>query len=208
DTNRNHRTVVEVAAPSKSQGWFFHAHTGLERCVRLVFRVGRNTFKKTDLAPRLGIRPLNELAGLDVYGDEERVQVANRKGPWQEVAILAHRLNEIDTPAFRKFLAEAAISFQTNLKRLRTKPEDVMPWKVNGERWHLGEKGFPPGKRVQWDRSLLPRLLALVHELEPNVEVRWDVRDSITVRVPGASRAWASLRTKNPDALETRFLGR
>src|SRR5262249_8432386 len=91
DTNWNHRSVVEIAAPSKSQGWFFHAHTALERMVRLVFRVGRNTFKQADLIQQLGIRPLNELAGLEVYGDEERVQVANRKGPWQEVAILAYQ---------------------------------------------------------------------------------------------------------------------
>ena len=55
---------------------------------------------------------------------------------------------------------------------MQTKPEDVMPWKVNGERWHLGEKGFPPGKKVQWDRALLPRLLELVREVEPDVEVQ------------------------------------
>ena len=60
--------------------------------------------------------------------------------------MLAHRLSEIDTPAFREFLQEAAASFQHNLKRLQTKPEDVMPWKVNGERWHLGDKGFPAGQ--------------------------------------------------------------
>ena len=45
--------------------------------------------------------------------------------------------------------------------RMNTKPEDVMPWKVNGERWHLGEKGFPLGRKLQWDRAILPRLLDL-----------------------------------------------
>ncbi len=44
-----------------------------------------------------------------------------------------------------------------------------MPWKVNGERWHLGDKGFPPGKKVRWDRALLPRLLQLVREVEPGL---------------------------------------
>ena len=57
---------------------------------------------------------------------------------------------------------------------MQTKPEDVMPWKVNGERWHLGEKGFPPGKKVQWDRALLPRLLELVREIEPARGDHWD----------------------------------
>jgi excinuclease ABC subunit A len=208
DTNWNHRSVVEIAAPSKSQGWFFHAHTALERMVRLVFRVGRNTFKQAELVHRLGIRPLNEVAGLEVYGDEERVQVVNRKGPWQEVAILAHRLSEIDTPAFRAFLAEAVNAFHASLKRLQTKPEDLMPWKINGERWHLGEKGFPAGKRVEWDRALLPRLLDLVREVEPGVEVIWTNRAAITLRVLGVSRAWAQWRTKESYGLDCRFLGK
>jgi excinuclease ABC subunit A len=208
DTNWNHRSVVEIAAPSKSQGWFFHAHTGLERMVRLVFRVGRNTFKPADLLQRLGIRPLNEVAGLEVYGDEQRVQVANRKGPWQEVAILALSLSEIDTPAFRAFLTEAVNAFHTSLTRLQTSPEDLMPWKINGERWHLGEKGFPVGKRVEWDRALLPRLLDLVREVEPAIEVVWTSRAAITLRVPGVSRAWAQWRTKESSGLDCRFLGK
>jgi excinuclease ABC subunit A len=207
DTNWNHRSVVEIAAPSKSHGWFFHAHTGLERYVRLVFRVGRNTFKEADLNARLGIRRLNELDGLNVYGDEQRVQVANRKGPWQEVAVLAHRLSEIDTPAFREFLAEAVAAFGRSLKRLQTKPEDVMPWKVNGQRWHLGEKGFPAGRRLQWDRALLPRLLDLAREVEPGLEITWTARAAITLRVPGIKRAWAQWRTKDSHGLDCRFLG-
>src|SRR5262249_45207143 len=103
---------------------------------------------------------------------------------------------------------EAAGSFHANLKRLRTKPEDVMPWKVNGERWHLGEKGFPVGRRLKWDRALLPRLLDLVRGLEPGLEVRWDARDAITLRVPGVSRGWAQWRTKDSDGLDCRFLGK
>jgi flavin-binding protein dodecin len=41
--------------------------------VRLVFRVGKNTFKQTELVSRLGIKPLNETPGLEVYGNEPRV---------------------------------------------------------------------------------------------------------------------------------------
>src|SRR5439155_17034224 len=66
----------------------------------------------------------------------------------------------------------------------------------------------PPGKRVQWDRTLLPRVLALLREIEPSLTVSWDNRDSITLRVPGVGRAWAVVRTKSAAALECRFLGR
>jgi excinuclease ABC subunit A len=208
DTNWNHRSVIEIAAASRSHGWFLHAMTGHEWLVRLVFRVGRNTFKQIELIEGLGIRPLNETPGLEVYGNEHRVQVDNLRGPWQAVSVVVHRLAEIDTPAFRQFLQEAVASFQANVQRLRTRPEDVMPWKLNGQGWHLGEKGFPPGKRVQWDRALLPRLLDLVREVEPGLEVRWDARAAITLRVPGVSRAWAQWRTKESYGLDCRFLGK
>lgn len=208
DTNWGQRTVVEIAAPRKSQGWFFHAYTGEEWLVWLVFRVGRNTFKSADLQRRLGIRPLNETPGLEVYSNEERVGVMNGRGPWQSVVVKTHRLSEIDTPAFREFLKEAAASFARNLVRLQQKPEDLMPWKLNGERWHLSDKGFPPGAKVKWDRSLLQRLLDLVREVESRVEVTWDVRDAITLRVPGISRMWGRFRTKDPAGLDCRFLGK
>jgi excinuclease ABC subunit A len=208
ETAWDQRSVVEIAAPVRTQGWFLHAMTGQEWLLRLVFRVEKNRFKDADLVRRLGIRPLNETEGLEVYGNNERVWTTNHKGPWQSVTLLVHRLSEVDTPAFREFLTEAVESFHKNLKRLRTKPEDVMPWKINGERWHLGEKGFPPGKKLRWDRSLLTRLLELVREVEPGLEVRWDARDAITLRVPGVSRAWSQWRTKKAVALECHFLGK
>jgi excinuclease ABC subunit A len=207
-TNWNHRSVIEIAAKNKSQGWFLHAMSGMEWLARLVFRVGKNAFKQADLVERLGILPLNDTPGLEVYGDKERVWITNHKGPWQSVTVLVYRLSEIDTPAFRQFLKEAVTAFQANLKRLQTKPEDLMPWKINGERWHLSDKGFPIGRKLHWDRSILPRLLALVREVEPKLEVRWDNRDAITVKVPGISRSWAQWRTKNNQALDCRFIGK
>ncbi|HJT78215.1 MAG TPA: excinuclease ABC subunit A, partial [Gemmataceae bacterium] len=208
ETNWDHRSTVEIAAPNRAHGWFLHAMTGQEWLVRLVFRVGKNAFKGPELARRLGIKPLDETPGLEVYGSGERVWVTNHKGPWQSVTVLAHRLAEIDTPAFREFLTAVVRSFGETVRRLRTKPEDVMPWKLNGQRWHLGDKGFPPGRKVRWERALLARLLELVREVEPGLEVRWDGRDAILLRVPGVGRAWAQWRTKDPLGLDCRFLGK
>ncbi len=89
-----------------------------------------------------------------------------------------------------------------------SRPEDVMPWKVNGQRWHLSEKGFPIGKRVVWDHSLLPRLLELVKEIEPTLAGQWGSRATITLRLPGISRAWAQWRTKESYGLDCRFHGK
>ncbi|MBO0697528.1 MAG: excinuclease ABC subunit UvrA, partial [Zavarzinella sp.] len=208
ETDWSERTVVEIAAPKKSQGWFFHAHTGMEWLLRLVFRVSRNEFKQEALTRQLGLKPLDEMPEIPVYGSEPRVRVANRKGPWQEVWMLVHKREEIDTPAFRSFLKVAVDSFHKNLGRMSTSPEDVMPWKVNGEKWHLSEKGFPPGRKLYWDRSILPTFLAIAREAVPGLEIQWDARDAITLRVPGISKGWGRVRTKDNTALDGRFLGK
>jgi excinuclease ABC subunit A len=207
DTDWSERTVVEIAAPKKSQGWFFHAHTSMEWLLRLVFRVGRNTFKQEALSKQLGLKPLDEMK-LPVYGREDRVKVANRKGPWQEVWMLVHNQAEIDTPAFKAFLKQAVAAFEKNLGRMTSSPEDVMPWKVNGEKWHLSDKGFPPGRKMYWDRGILPAFLAIVKESVAGLEIQWDARDGITLRLPGFSKGWGRVRTKDNTALIAHFLGK
>jgi excinuclease ABC subunit A len=208
DTEWSDRSVVEIAAPRRSEGWFLHAMTGHEWLLRLVFRVGRNAFKEAELVERLGIRPLNETPGLEVYGNDERVRVGNLKGPWQAVTILTCKKEEVDTPAFADFLKKAVASFQANIARMQLKPEDVMPWKINGERWHLGEKGFPVGKRIQWDHSLLSRVLGLIREAAPDIEIHWDSRDAILLKVPGIGQSWGRLKTKVAYGLDCQFLGK
>jgi excinuclease ABC subunit A len=208
ETDWSQRTVVEIAAAKKSQGWFFHAHTGMEWLARLVFRVTKNTFKQEELERKLALAPLHETAELQFYSRESRINVANRKGPWQEVWMLIAKKDEIDTPAFRTFLKQAGDSFRKNLGKMTAKVEDVMPWKVNGERWHLGEKGFPPGRRLRWDRAILPRFLAVVKEARRDVEIQWDARDSILLKVAAIGKAWGRIRTKDSDALDCRFLGK
>ncbi len=48
-------------------------HDRQEWLVRLVFRVGKNAFKSADLVRRLGIKPLNDTPGLEVYSRGARV---------------------------------------------------------------------------------------------------------------------------------------
>ena len=70
-----------------------------------TYTTGRNSFKFADLCRRLGIPSINETTGIGRLGaDAPRIQVANCRGPWQEVAILGYKLSELQTPAFRQFL--------------------------------------------------------------------------------------------------------
>jgi excinuclease ABC subunit A len=180
----------------------------MEWLIRLVFRVAKNTFKQETLAKQLALKPLDEMKDLPVYGSEPRVKVANRKGPWQEVWMLIHNLAEIDTAGFKAFLKQAVEGFEKNLGKMTSSLEDVMPWKVNGERWHLSEKGFPVGRKLYWDRSILAAFLTIVKEAAPKLEIQWDARDAITLKLPGISKGWGRVRTKDNEHLDARFLGK
>src|SRR5262245_2576369 len=122
--------------------------------------------------------------------------------------MLIHKLEEIETPAFDEFLRKAVGSFDNTLQRMNTKPEDVMPWKVNGEKWHVSEKGFPPVRKVQWDRAILARVIDILRKVEPKNELAGDNRGHVSFSVPDVSRAWAYQRTKDCEALNCRFLGK
>jgi excinuclease ABC subunit A len=206
-TNWNHRSVVEISRPRKSDGWFLHAITGHEAYVKFVFRLPGRPFKQDQLEEKLALKPLSDTPGLEGYSrDSNRVEVGNWPGA-QYVVVIAHQKSEIDTPAFREFLARAVEVVQGRAATAAGGIEGNMPWKKDGEKWHLGEKGFPPGRGVKWDRSLLPRLIRLLREVDPTLEWKWDVRDAITVRPKSSSRFWARIKTKEHDALEVWFIG-
>jgi excinuclease ABC subunit A len=202
-TNWSERSVVEISGPKQADGWFLHAMTGGERLLRLVFRVPKNTFKREALERQLKLKPLNESEGVTAFGDEARVRVVNRRG-LQEVTLMINRKEEIDTLEFRAFLSKAAARFHGRVQRATTSPEDVMPWKVNGERWHLGEKGFPAGRKVNWDRRLLPKLIETISSVGQDIEAKWDLRDAVTFRT-GQGGQFAKIWTKRDDACDLQF---
>jgi excinuclease ABC subunit A len=208
ETNWNHRSIVEVTGPVKSNGWFLHAMSGHEAYLKLVFRVPGRNFKQDTLRSQLGLRPLSDTPGLEGYSrDSNRVEVGNWPGN-QYVVIIVHKKEEIDTPAFRAFLKKSAEAFLARQQTATGGVEDHMPWKKDGEKWHLGEKGFPIGRPLKWDRTILPKVVSLLREIDPTLEFKWDVRDAVTVRPRGSSRMWARLKTKEAAALECWFVGR
>ena len=207
DTDWNARSVVEICAEKKSDGWFFHAITGETWILKLKFRVAKNTFKRDSLIADLNLKPLNQIPDLPVYGNEPRVKVKTLRGPWQEVEIHAHSLDEIDTPAFWKFVAAAVAGFKKFADRAAINPEDIMPWKVLGQKWHFSRKGFPPGKRVHWEPPLLEELCELLQEAAPHGQFLWNNQQVVNVFVPGQKDAWASIHTKRPAHVELVLVG-
>ncbi|HEV3345286.1 MAG TPA: excinuclease ABC subunit UvrA [Pirellulales bacterium] len=206
-TNWNARTVVEICAPRKTDGWFLHAITGEEWLLKLKLRVAKRTFQRDDLVSELDLKPLNEMHHLPVYGSEPRVKCKQLRGPWQEVQLAVHAYDEIDRPAFWQFLERAVEGFRAFTDRVQQQPEDVMPWKVLGRKWHLSRKGFPPGKRVSWDMEVLEELCELLAEAAPNAQFLWNNQQVVHLFVNGPGEPWATIHTKRPAALDLTLTG-
>ncbi|HEX4150526.1 MAG TPA: excinuclease ABC subunit A, partial [Pirellulales bacterium] len=206
-TDWNARTVVDISAARKSDGWFMHALTGEEWLLKLKFRIAKRTFQRDELITLLDLKPLNEMPDLPVYGHEPRVKSKNLRGPWQEVQMSVHSWNEIDRPNFWKFLEQAVRGFEKFTERVQQNPEDVMPWKVLGQKWHLSRKGFPPGKKVSWETEVLEDLCELLSETAPQGQFLWNNQQVVHLCLDGPGEPWASIYTKRPAALDLVLTG-
>jgi excinuclease ABC subunit A len=207
ETDWNNRTVVEIAAETKSEGWFMHALTGEEWLLTLKFRVAKNTFTRDALIAQLGLKPLNDMHDLPVYGREPRVKCKTLRGPFQEVQLRVHSYEEIDKPEFWKFLERAVQGFHKFADRVRARPEDVMPWKVLGQKWHFARKGFPPGKPPEWDHDVLEELCEMIAEVAPEGQFLWNNQQVVHVFVKGQNEPWATIHTKRLASVDLQLTG-
>jgi excinuclease ABC subunit A len=199
ETNWNDRSIVEITGEKKSDGWFLHAITGEVWLIKLKFRVYRGTFQRDDLQQRIELKTLNEMADLPIYGNEPRVKVKTLQGPWQEVEIRAHSIDEIDTPGFWSFLEEAVAGFFRFTERAEVDREEIQPWKVLGRKWHFLRKGFPPGKKVQWEQAVLEELFEMLAEVCPQGQFLWNNQQIVNLMPRGARTPWAVIGTKRAE---------
>ncbi len=202
DTDWNSRSVVEIAAEKKSVGWFFHAITGETWLLKMKFRVAENTFQRQNLVDRLSLKTLNQLDELPIYGNEPRVKCRSLRGPWQEVQINSHSWEEIDTPEFWSFLDDAVAGFQKFTELTELNPEDHMPWKKLGQRWHFMRKGFTPGRRVLWDVAVWEELYELLQESAPDGQFLWNNQVLVHLLLSGQREPWITITTKRCESLD------
>ncbi len=207
DTDWGNRTVVEILAAKKSDGWFFHAITGEEWLLKLKFRTTKSTFRREELVRRLHLEPLNEMPDLPLYGTEPRVKCRNLRGPWQEVELRLHAYEEIDRPQFWAFVDQAIAGFRRFTDRARKKPEDLMPWKALGRKWHFLRKGFLKGGPPKWEPEVLEELCRLLERTAPGCRFGWGNKVLVPVHLKDGKTQWAALGTKKPDAVDLVLVG-
>jgi excinuclease ABC subunit A len=206
-TDWKSRSVVEIRGEKKSVGWFFHAITAEEWLLKIKLRVTRSTFRRDDLVRRLDLKPLNDMPDLPLYGTEPRVKCKNLRGPWQEIELRLHGYEDIAGGEFWKLLDQAIDGFRKFTRRAQQKPEDLMPWKVLGRRWHLLRKGFLKGGPPKWEPDVLEELCGLLEKTAPGCRFGWENKVWVPVRVGDRRRPWAGIATKKPDAVHLDLFG-
>ena len=204
--NWNHRSTVEMTAASKKGGWFLHALTAEDWLLKLKIRVKKKTFDQEDLRRRIPLKPLDDLDELPVYGRNARLWVRNLKGPWQEVTVAVHWLDEIDTPEFWQFLDEARESFLEQVNTASLDINELTPWKVLGRKWHLSRKGFPSRKRITWEADVVEELAQLLEETLRDCETDWGNKQVANFTEKSSGRLSATLHTKRREGVDLTLL--
>ncbi len=207
ETDWAERSVVEIRAAKKSEGWFFHAITGEEWLLKVKFRTARHTFKREELIERLDLKPLNDMPELPLYGTEPRVRCRNLRGPWQEIELRVHGYAEIDRKEFWDFVDRAVAGFGTFTEKVQASSDILQPWKQLGRTWHLAHRGFPLGKTIRWEASVLEELFKLLEQTAPAARFHWDNKQVVPVYLSGRHEPWAAVQTKKVDAVYLHLIG-
>ncbi len=207
ETDWKNRTIVEIRAARKADGWFFHAITGEEWLLKMKFRTGRNTFQADELVARLDLKPLNDMPELPLYGREPRVRVQKLRGPWQEIELRVHAYADIDRPEYRQFVDEAVEGFAAFRERVQKQSDILHPWKQLGRKWHLARRGFPARNSPEWDVELLESVIAMLCDTVPDARVVWTNKQVVPLYVPGRQEPWAAVQTKKADAVYLHLTG-
>ncbi|MBN2579731.1 MAG: excinuclease ABC subunit UvrA [Pirellulales bacterium] len=207
DTDWNNRTIVEIRARKKSDGWFFHAISGEEWLLKMKFRTARKTFKTEELVEQLQLKPLNDVPELPLYGTEPRVKCRNYANPWQEVELRVHSYEEINRPQFWNFLNAAVAGFRKITRRVEKHADVLQPWKQLGQKWHYSRKGFAIGRKIYWDEAVLTDLIELLMSVCPAGQILWNNKQVVPIYVPGRREPWAAVQTKKLDAVYLHLTG-
>ena len=106
-----------------------------------------------------------------------------------------HELAEIDTPAFREFVEQAAAAYLERVDRQdKADPAEIMPWKVLGRKWHESRKGFPSNKRVKWNPGVAEQLFNLLEQTLRGDRVRLGQQDDRVGQGETTAMRWLKCR--------------
>ena len=135
--------------------------------------------------------PLSELQEEDfapLFGYSLFIAVMVIAGGWMFIRIQNRPLVALE---------QAIGGFQKFADRAAENPDDLMPWKKLGQKWHFLRKGFPPGKSPQWSSEVLEELCETLSEAAGgDGQFLWNNQQVVHLFLKGQREPWASIWTK------------
>jgi excinuclease ABC subunit A len=207
-TDWNHRTRAEVAPKNKSASWFLHLFTSQKWIVIARFRVAAGQFSQAALSRQLGLKTLDELPEVPIYGKSSRVRVRRTGRDLDEVIIEALNKEELDTRGFRGFIRDAASRFLDQVDESAGDVKSAKPWLHDGRKWHLSHRGMARPRASKWGSAVLLQALGLIQKACSDVEVGWNNKSFIALSLPSNSIPWGKVITNRMAGLQLSFHAR
>lgn len=204
----NHPSRVEIKAPGSKVDWFFHALTGGRWLLDLSFRVPTRRFKRADVQAQLALKSLDEREDLPIYGHTSRVHLRQVNSAMDQVRVQVHDKAEIQTPGFEGFLREAIEAYCGYAAGVKKDPNKAEPWKTNGKQWHLQQQRMTRRRRPAWEGTTLVQLLGVMQKAVSGVEVDWNQKISIVLRLGRQSEWWCRIVTAHREYIELQIRSR
>jgi hypothetical protein len=79
---------------------------------RCTFRAAKDEFRHQTLVKQLKLKPWNDRPDVPCFGRYPRVRIARSKSRYDQVTLFLHDRQEMETPAFSRFLRRAVKSYQ------------------------------------------------------------------------------------------------
>lgn len=201
----NNQVRVEIKSPGSKVPWFFHALTGGEWLLDLNFRIPRGRFKRDTLAGQIGLKALDEREDLPVYGQWQRCYLRRVDNALDRIRVLPHDLPEVDTPAFRRFLADAVSAYLEHVDSLADDPDKAEPWKTAGKQWHLQQRGMVHRHRAVWQPTTLVQIIGAMQKAVPGVEADWKHKIAIILEQEDVKGWWCRVVSAKAEHVELQF---
>jgi len=209
-TDWNDRSRVEIKAKAPegvAQGdvtWFCHILTGAQWLLDVSLRAPRGSFSESALQKKLGLKPLDKRDDIHAYGSFERVRIRRANADYDQIRIQIHDFAEINTAAFKAFLASAVSVFVKHMAKLGGGTGKAAPWKSDGKAWHLSQKGIHHDHVRQWKPTTLLELLGRMSKCLPGLKMDWSKKVTIGLS-DFRGRRIGTIVTNHGDSLLVQF---
>ncbi len=140
-----------------------------------------------DLGPEAG----DEGGYLVVCGDPETVAVESGSYTGAALKPILEAGPHIEREVYdRQAHAKTEIELHAPVRLGLDGPAAMLPWQVDGRKWHTVDHVGRDGKSVKWDPDVLIWWVETIEKLGPFAPTDWNDRACVEIKAPGTKTQW------------------